>query len=124
MKPEKWTPEQYKAHVSKKKNKMNAKGFWKNNVYWHSKKEYMRYLVLLDDLKKGFITDLERQTKFVIVEKNKKERAWTYKADFTYKRDGKYIVEDVKSEYTRKLPAYINTRKMMKKKFNIEIYET
>ncbi len=46
-----------------------------------------------------------------------------YLADFTYNRNGKEIVEDVKSEMTRKLPVYKLKKKLMKAILNIEIQE-
>jgi hypothetical protein len=48
-----------------------------------------------------------------------------YIADFTYKdKNGIFIVEDVKSEHTRKLKPYKLKKKLMKIIYNIDIKET
>jgi hypothetical protein len=44
-------------------------------------------------------------------------------ADFTYMRDGKLLVEDVKSEATRKNRTYIQKRKQMLDKHGITVKE-
>lgn len=46
------------------------------------------------------ITDLQRQVKFVLIDKSKYGREISYIADFTYYENGKYIVEDVKGVLT------------------------
>lgn len=46
-----------------------------------------------------------------------------YLADFTYIENGKYIVVDVKSKFTAKLPVYVLKRKMMKAFHGIDITE-
>jgi hypothetical protein len=51
------------------------------------------------------------------------ERASKYVADFTYMRDGKMVVEDVKSDATRKNRAYIQKRKQMLDKHGITVKE-
>lgn len=84
-----------------------------------SKKEYRRYEELKLLLNSGVITDLETQVKYELVPSQKvngkiKERPLHYIADFVYKtKDGITIVEDVKSEITRKTPQYIIKRKLM-----------
>jgi hypothetical protein len=47
-----------------------------------------------------------------------------YIADFSYWEEGKEIVEDVKSEATRKLPVYRLKRKLMAAIHGIEVRET
>ena len=47
-------------------------------------------------------------------------RAERYKADFTYYRDGIFVVEDVKGYRTQ---DYINKRKAMYEKYGIEVTE-
>lgn len=83
-----------------------------------SKKEYERFLILQDMEKRGEITDLKRQVPFELIPSQRiqgkvVERAVTYKADYTYYKGNEYIVEDVKSAMTKKLPEYILKRKMM-----------
>lgn len=86
-----------------------------NNIKFDSKKEAGRYLELLDEQNKGNISNLSLQVPFEIVPKQKGERKVCYVADFTYlTKEGKLIVEDVKSFITRKNTAYIIKRKLIK----------
>jgi len=52
------------------------------------------------------------------------EKAAVYTADFVYKRDGKEVVEDVKSDITRKEADYVLRRKLMLWVHDIRILET
>lgn len=73
----------------------------------------------------GVITDLRRQVPFELIptqydeEGKLLERAVTYRADFTYERDGALVVEDVKGVRTkdfvikRKLMLYIHKIKLV-----------
>ena len=99
---------------------------------FHSKAEKERYIDLLLMEKAGEIRDLKRQVKFELLPtmrgKYRTERAVKYYADFTYYKvnpEGKdeYVVEDVKSEATRKLPDYKLKRKLMLYRKDISIYE-
>ena len=96
-----------------------------------SQSEYKRYLHLLDLEKRGEITNLKRQVTFPLIPKQTidvevklktktktktivAEREVTYTCDFAYTdKNGQYIVEDVKSKYTRKEHDYIIKRKLM-----------
>lgn len=82
-----------------------------------SKAEGERYLILRQMERQGKIQDLRRQVPFELIPaqkgKNRNERSCEYIADFTYLQDGEMIVEDVKSDITRKLPEYIMKRKLM-----------
>lgn len=128
------------AKSFQKRLKYNNTKFTNNSGKWDSKKEYRRYLLLSDMEKKGEITDLRRQVKFVLIPslyeieevqlktkiKQKKvcvERECSYCADFTYQENGKYIVEDVKSEITRKNSEYIIKRKLMRHVHGLAIRE-
>lgn len=51
------------------------------------------------------------------------EKAAYYTADFTYHRNGEYVVEDVKSDFTRKEKDYVLRRKLMLHVHNIRIFE-
>lgn len=76
-------------------------------MVFDSKKEASRYQELRMLEKGGFISDLKLQVRFSICPKfgaNKRERF--YVADFVYKEGGKSVIEDVKSEITRKNPVY------------------
>jgi hypothetical protein len=46
-----------------------------------------------------------------------------YISDFVYLENGQKIVEDVKSEYTRKLPVYRLKKKLVKAVHGIDIKE-
>lgn len=95
-----------------------------------SKKEVRRYNDLLILERAGEIAMLKKQVSFELVPKlklsnGKHESAITYVADFVYmNKSGELIVEDVKSEFTRKLPVYVIKRKLMLYIHNIEILET
>lgn len=75
---------------SKYKNKKVVHG----TEVFDSMKEYRRFLVLKQMQDKGEITKLERQRVFT-VEVNSKHIC-KYKSDFTYLKNGKLKVEDVK----------------------------
>lgn len=128
------------AKSFQKRLKYNNTKFTNNSGKWDSKKEYRRYLLLRDMEKRGEITDLRRQVKFILIPsiyeieevqpktkvKQKKvcvERELSYYADFTYQENGKYIVEDVKSEITRKNSEYIIKRKLMRHVHGLAIRE-
>lgn len=95
-----------------------------------SQSEYNRFLYLKEQEKKGIISNLQRQVLFEIIPKQYAEvevqlktkvkmkrvlleREITYTCDFAYIKNGEYIVEDVKSKYTRKEHDYIIKRKLM-----------
>jgi len=62
---------------------------------------------------------VERVYKDVVIEQNA-----VYTADFVYVQDGATIVEDTKSEYTRKEKDYVLRRKLMLHVHGIKIVET
>ena len=95
--------------VSKYKSvKTNRRG-----ILYDSGKEAKRAAELEWLQKAGKISGLERQVSFELIPKQDGERAVKYVADFAYYEAGVYVVEDVKSPVTRKLPAYIIKRKLM-----------
>ena len=102
----------YALKRSKYGNKKTVVG----NIVFDSKKESERFLELNMLEKAGVIKNLERQKRFEVVPKTEGERAVYYVADFTYQdvASGKLICEDVKSEITKKNPAYIIKRKLFK----------
>ena len=90
-----------------------------------SQREARRYDELTLLLKAGRIQNLRLQQDFTLVEAFVKPsgetvRAERYKADFTYYRDGIFVVEDVKGYRTQ---DYINKRKAMYEKYGIEVTE-
>lgn len=100
-----------------------------DGMTFDSRKEAKRYqeLILLERGKE--ITHLQTQVRFELIPSQKIggktiERPATYIADFVYHRaDGSIVVEDVKSEATRKLPCYILKRKLMLFREGIQIHE-
>lgn len=102
------------------------------NVFgaFDSIKEFRRFLKLYQAQKDGKIKWLKRQHKFVLIpaqrDANGKliERECSYYADFHYyTSDNEEIVEDVKSEITRKNHEYIIKRKLMLSVYGIQIKE-
>lgn len=91
-----------------------------------SKKERDRYFELCLLEKAGVISGLRKQVEFELIPKQDGERAVTYKADFVYldTETGKTVVEDVKSDFTRKLPVWAIKRKLMLWVRGIRVLET
>ena len=110
-------------------NKYHARKWELDGKTFDSHKEARRYQELRFLLRAGVIKDLQMQTPFELIPAqrdqfgNLLERAVTYRADFTYTdENGRYIVEDVKSEATR-TREYIIKRKLMLKVHGIRIKE-
>ena len=100
-----------------------------NGITFDSQKEARRYrdLSLLERV--GEIQDLQTQYSFVLADSVKFESeprrkpAVKYVADFVYQENGQMVVEDVKSEMTRKLAVYRLKKHLMKSVHGIEIKE-
>ena len=84
------------------------------NIKFDSKKERTRFMELLSLKQAGYISQLELQPKFIIKPKTDKSGQIVYIADFKYMEKGIEIIEDVKSEITRKNRTYINKIKFLK----------
>ena len=130
--------EQYRREILKqsdkpkaaKRNKFNAQKVELDGMTFDSKKEHKRYIELKAMQQRGEIFGLEHHTKFELAHKTKLEGekrakpALRYFADFTYYIiTGEYIVEDVKSEVTRKKDSYRNKKHLMKTVLNIDVRE-
>ena len=93
-----------------------------------SQKEARRYDHLTLRQQAGEIHDLRLQVDFTLQEaytdlEGRRVRAIRYRADFTYReRDGRMVVEDVKSKPTR-TREYLIKRKLMKERRGIDITE-
>lgn len=104
-----------------------------NGITFDSKYEMQRYVYLLDLQRKGKISGLRLQTKFIIIRKSVKlvpkqlktkvrwdkrviEKESAYHCDFLYEEDGKYVIEEFKSAMTARLADYILRRKLMVRK--------
>ncbi|MEW9586264.1 DUF1064 domain-containing protein [Paraburkholderia sp. DGU8] len=97
-------------------------------IKFDSQRERSHWFLLIQQQAAGLIGDLRLQVPFVLTERKQRddgtwERKSTYVADFTYLRDGKLVVEDVKSEATRKNRTYIQKRKQMLDKHGITVKE-
>ncbi len=84
-----------------------------------SAKEAKRWGELQFMVKAGEIRNLERQVRFPIIVNGVK--VCTYIADFTYEELGGVVVEDVKSEFTRKDPLFRLKSKLLKPTTGIDI---
>ena len=130
--------EQYRREILKqldkpkavRRNKFNAQKVELDGMTFDSKKEHKRYIELKAMQQRGEIFGLEHHTKFELAPKTKIEGekrakpALRYFADFTYYIiSGEYIVEDVKSEATRKKDSYRNKKHLMKTVHGIDIQE-
>lgn len=91
-------------------------------------REARRYDQLTLRQQAGEIHDLRLQVDFTLQEaytdlEGRRVRAIRYRADFTYReRDGRMVVEDVKSKPTR-TREYLIKRKLMKERRGIDITE-
>lgn len=90
-----------------------------HGIKFDSRKEAKRYNELIAMQKASQIDDLKLQVHFTLQEQFKtiegeKIGAITYIADFTYiDADGKYVVEDVKSDATRMNAVYRLKKRLM-----------
>lgn len=113
------------------RNKFGARKI--RNAYgeFDSRAEWNRYIELLDMQRRGLINGLQRQVKYEIIPAITKtvemqlktktkyvervdEKAAHYTCDFQYFQDGVLVIEDAKSEATRKEKDYVLRRKLMK----------
>jgi len=111
------------------KAKYNSKKVYTEFGTFDSKKEYQRWLELLDLQKRGCISGLKRQVSYELIPSQKLagkvvERACSYKADFVYTYSDETIVEDVKG-YRRGTAYSVFTikRKLMLWVHNIRVVE-
>lgn len=108
-----------KSDGTGRKNKYGNKRCTANGITFDSKKEMYRYLELKGLEDAGLIVDLKLQHHFTLSESFRRPdgeliQKIVYVADFTYfDGEGKFVVEDVKSEATRKNPVYSLKKRMM-----------
>ena len=106
-----------KQQTKKPSKFKNVETFYDGKKF-DSKKECARY----KELKILKVKNLECQVKYPISINGVK--ICSYIADFVYdNHNGVKVVEDVKSEMTRKLPVYRLKKKLMKAVYDIEIKE-
>ena len=87
-----------------------------------SKLEYTRWQQLKILERAKVIKDLQRQVKFVLIDKSPYGREISYIADFCYKKDQKLVVEDTKSDAT-KTPLYRLKKRLFSERYKMEILE-
>lgn len=106
-----------------KQSKYKSQRVDEDGLTFDSKKEARRYKELRLLLKAGKIGFLARQVEFPLMIEGQK--ATSYIADFTYTdaETGIMIVEDVKSEVTKRLPVYRLKKKMMLLQHKIDVRE-
>jgi len=100
-----------------------------NGEKFDSKREAQRYQTLVLMQRASLISGLRRQVSYELIPAQKRadgerEEAVRYVADFVYEQGLAVVVEDPKSEPTRKLPAYIIKRKLMLHVHGITLKET
>lgn len=101
--------------------KYNNKKVVVNGITYDSKKEYQRHCDLMLMEKAGLISDLQRQVKYELIPTQRiggkvVERPISYIADFVYRKDGGWVVEDVKGYRDPSSAGYakfVLKRKMM-----------
>lgn len=107
-------------------NKYRNKHTEVDGLIFDSKKEAERYCELKIMERAGLISDLQRQKRFELqpsfILNGKRYRPITYICDFYYWQNGKWIIEDVKSDITRRDKVYIMKKKLMAYK-GMEIQE-
>lgn len=109
------------------KQKFNAQTTEVDGVKFDSKIEKRRYDELMLLLRAGVISELKLHEEFTLIEaytlpNGERVRRMKYTCDFSYVRDGKKIVEDVKSKPT-KTRDYMIRKKMMLDKYGITVSE-
>lgn len=106
------SPARYKRSLKEERT-------WNGRLY-DSKHEMGVAMKLYTAQKSGGIHDLKEQVPFVLVPKDGKMRAITYRADFTFIEGGKLKVMDAKGHRTQ---LYILKKRLMKYLLGIEIEE-
>lgn len=109
-------------HAKWKKSKYRNEPMLIDGIRFDSKKEALRWreLKLLESA--GKISGLERQVEFPLAVNG--VVVCCYRADAVYLEDGKRVVEDTKSEITRRHPVYRLKRKLLAAALGVEIRET
>ena len=100
-----------------------------DGVTYDSAGEHARYVELCRLQEAGKITELKRSVYFVLAPavdlgEGRKKPALRYKADFTYREGGQLVVEDFKSDITRKLRTYRDKKHLMMTMHGILIRES
>lgn len=109
--------------TQKKKNKYGAKKVEVDGVLYDSQLEYERFCELSLLQKAGQISKLQYHKQYVLIDKSENGREIDYEADFVYQdKNGKTVVEDVKSKPT-KTRLYALKKRLMLERYGIKIKE-
>lgn len=92
-----------------------------DGITFDSKSEAARWPVLLEEQRQGLIQDLRRQHSIPVVLGGK--LVFRYRADYSYVRNGRRVIEDCKSSFTRMLPEYRLKKKILAAHLGVEIVE-
>lgn len=107
---------------STKPSKYHAQRVDAEDGKFDSKLEFRRWRELKLLERAGVITGLKRQVRILLIPQSKYGREIAYVADFSYREDGKLVIEDTKSEAT-KTPLYRLKKRLVAEKYGIEIQE-
>ena len=113
--------------MAKYRNKKATRAVGKEVYEFDSRKEARRFDQLFAMLRAGVISGLKLQPEFIIADRvfDKAAGRWLparkYVADFEYMKDGKRVVEDVKSPATRSESTYRLKRHLLLLHFGKEI---
>jgi len=110
------------AVMGDKRSKYGNRKVVVEGIKFDSEKEGNRYRVLKIAEFGGEISNLRLQKVYEL--KVEGSKVCKYKADFVYIRNGVEVVEDVKSEITRKARVYRIKKKLIKAIYGIDILET
>jgi hypothetical protein len=102
-------------------NKYHNRKTTVDGVTFDSKREADRYCELRLLERCGYITNLELQKRFILIDKSKYGQSLHYVADFVYTENGKLVVEDVKGVKTA---VYSLKKRMLAERYGIVIKET
>lgn len=105
-----------------KKNKYSAHSVIDNGIKYDSISEMRRHQELLFMQSAGEIQDVKFHEEFILIEKSQFGREIKYEADFTYYKNGKKVVEDVKSDVTR-TRLYMLKKRLFAEKYGFQISE-
>lgn len=106
-----------------KTNKYGNKKVKDGNETFDSVFEYEHWCELKLLEKAGVISRLNRQKRFVLIDKSKYGREVAYLSDFDYyNENGEYVVEDCKSIAT-KTPLYKLKKRLLAERYGIIIKE-
>ena len=100
-----------------------------DGITFDSKREAARYQELKVLAARGVIEDFRHQAPFVLApgvrfsDEKRAKPALRYVADFSYRLDGRLVVEDVKSKVTAGAAAYRIKRHLMLSVHGIEVKE-